>query len=518
MKRMSVIILLIMAVTGSAVPALAAKQEDKRDDQYYPELRNDEDMRVIQSKKNMLSSGVQYGGWITPVIIYQEIPQFELLPPIVSVPWTIPSYTFKADELATSVTTSRVWLKTYLWDNSYLYVRGKDTYTAVISQASVSKVKDKNVLDLDIGYIAMATPRRDVDFTAGRKYFLIGSGLVLDGRGDGAEFNYYSRYITIKALGAWSGWLVKDDNPYGLSDRDIATGAKRLFAGGRLSTEWFNQTLYVYGLGQFDYGKERYDNNKRTISALGGYTDGFTYYSQKTHYNSQYYGAGLEGVIVSGLSYSGEFIMERGKSYLPVNLIPGLYGYNILENILAYAAQLKLNYYINVLLKPVLAAQYAFGSGDVNRTDYRLPYGNAWGKDRGFLYFGTFVGGYALKPFLANMHVIGGSVSFSPFSWLNVYYVKNMTLIAKYWYYMKHRVFSPINYGLDATRPNRDIGHGIDLALRWLIFSDFSFFLNYGVFIPGKASGYYRDYLYARTTYSGTSYRHFMMGGFNISF
>jgi len=500
MKQIHILLLITALVAAFASSAMAAK-DDAKGDQYYPELKGDSDMQVLESKKNMISSGFQYGAWITPVFIYQETPQ---------------------KTLATSVTTFRAWFKTYLWDNSYLYVRGKDTYTAVLYQKGSQTAKNKNVADLDVGYIAMATPRKNVDFSIGRKYFILGSGLVMDGRGDGAEFNYYSKYINIKALGTWTGWLVKDDNPYGLSDRDVSTGAKRVFAGGRLSGDFFNQTLYAFGLAQIDFGKEKYDKQKQALSNLFGFNQGLMYYSQKSHYDSQYYGAGLEGVITSGLSYSGEFIMERGKSYLAGNIIPGYYGYNIRKDVLAYAAQLKLNYYINVMLKPVIMAQYAFGSGDMNRDDYRSPDANAGGKDRGFLYFGTFVGGYALRPLLANMHMISGTVAFSPFSWSSIYSLKNMTIMAKYMYYLKHKAMSAINYGLDATRPNRHIGQGVDLTLRWLLFSDFSCFVNYGIFIPGQAYGYHYFYDYYFSTYSYTHssvrYRHFLMGGFNVSF
>ena len=138
------------------------------------------------------------------------------------------------------------------------------------------------------------------------------------------------------------------------------------------------------------------------------------YYNKKTRYQSQYYGAGLEGVIVSGLTYSGEFIAETGKSY---SYDPLLNYIRSQKDILAFAGIAKLEYYINVLLKPVFTAQYAFGSGDPNRDDYRLPTGNRYGKDSGFIYFGTFVGGYALKPVLANLHVISASAAVSPFSW-----------------------------------------------------------------------------------------------------
>jgi hypothetical protein len=114
MKRLPVIALLMFIAAGFAMPGFAA--DLNRGDQIYPEVQNDEDMRVIESKKNMISSGVQYGAWITPVFIYQQTPQ---------------------NTLATQVTTFRLWFKTYLWDNSYLYLRGKDIYTAVLDRKSV---------------------------------------------------------------------------------------------------------------------------------------------------------------------------------------------------------------------------------------------------------------------------------------------------------------------------------------------------------------------------------------------
>ena len=149
MKRIPIMVLVLVVAAGFAARGFA-QQDEKREDQYYPELQNDEDMRVILSKKNMLSSGVQYGAWITQSYIHQES---------------------ALNKLDTSVTTARVWLKTYLWDNSFLYVRGKDTYTGVIWQSGVSRTSNKNVADLDLGYIATASPRRDVDFSVGNVNF-----------------------------------------------------------------------------------------------------------------------------------------------------------------------------------------------------------------------------------------------------------------------------------------------------------------------------------------------------------
>ncbi|TFH39793.1 MAG: hypothetical protein E4G96_08700, partial [Chrysiogenales bacterium] len=464
MKKISSVTLLSLLLSiGVSLAGTSARAQ-----LFTPEPETDPEMRTYASRKNMVDSGVQYGAWVSPYIIYQETP---------------------GNSMATSVNTFRAWLKTYLWDNSFLYVRGKDTYTAVLKKGG-SGARNKNVYDLDIGYISMATPRRNIDFSVGRKYYIIGSGLVLNGRGDGAEFNFYSKYINVKALGTWTGYLVKDDNPYGMSDRDIATGAKRIFGGGMISTEWFNQKLYAFGIAQFDFGKERYDRDRRAFAALTNWAEGFSYYSGRSHYDSQYYGVGLQGVIVSGLIYSGEFVMERGKSYLSgTSYSQYLPGYNVKSDIIAYAGQFKMAYYVKTLLHPVFTAQYNFGSGDINRDDYRRPNGNSLGRDSGFIYFGTYVGGYAFKPLLANMHVMSGSASLSPFSWSDIIFIKAMTVTARYFYYLKHKTLATVNYGFDATKPEREIGHGLDLSLKWRLFSDFTFFVNYGLFVPGKAFG-----------------------------
>src|SRR4030042_110432 len=139
MKKLPVAALLLVVIAGFSRSGLAAK-----DEQYYPELQNDEDMRVLESEKNMLSSGFQYGAWITPVFIFQEAPQ---------------------NKLTTLVTTFRVWMKTYLWDNSYLYLRGEDTSRAVLRERGVASARNKNVLDLDLGFIAMGMKRKAVHFT-----------------------------------------------------------------------------------------------------------------------------------------------------------------------------------------------------------------------------------------------------------------------------------------------------------------------------------------------------------------
>ena len=310
----------------------------------------------------------------------------------------------------------------------------------------------------------------------GRKFFTIGTGIVFNGRGDGGEFNFYSRYVDVKLFGAYTGLLKTDNNPYNLSDKDIADGAKRMFTGGTISKGRWNQTVYLLGLMQIDKGKEES--------------------GEKSRYNSNYVGIGLKGVFGEAY-YFAEFIHETGESYID--------GTSEKEDVKANAAIIGLNYYLNQSYNPVLLFQYAYGSGDKDRSDYKSPTGNTSGSDNGFLYFGSFAGGYGLKPILSNIHIIRVGWSFVPLYDSKNISLRRMNLIAKYSYYLKDESKSGINYG-EASKNSRDIGHGFDVAFRWKVFSDLSFHINYALFVPGNA--------YA----SSEEMTHFIMSGFLFSF
>ncbi len=280
-------------------------------------------------------------------------------------------------------------------------------------------------------------------------------------------------------LGMYTGLLQKDSNPYGLSDKDLSDGAKRVFSGGTIAANFLNQKIYLFGIAQIDQGDE--DSNA------------------KTRYESQYYGAGLEGVVLQNASYFAEFVYETGESYLQ--------GINETSSIAAYAVNSGINYFFPVALNPALIIQYAFGSGDKYRADYSdstRPSG-ATGDDTGFIYFGTFSGGYALKPQLSNIHIFRAGISFTPFSWADSIYIKNMSLSGKYSYYLKDNKDSAINTA-EGSLPESFIGQGIDFSLRWQIFYDLSMYVNYGLFLPGDAFA------------SSEGARNFVMSGVNFSF
>ncbi len=461
MRTKSLCIIALAAVILTALPAWAQKKEAPfpdsiTEDVFFPNLQADPEMKSPEVGKKPFT--ISYGGWITPTVIDDRK---------------------NADsDLMMSYTTVKLWMQMSLWQNAFIHVRGKDAYSRVITEKNQGGVEDwKNVLDLDVGFIHMATSGRALQLALGRKFYIIGTGLVFNGRGDGGELDLYTRVIDVKLFGLYTGYLQKDSNPYGLSDKDFSSGATRIFAGGTLEKSFANQTIYLLGLAQIDQGDEPAGTN--------------------TRYQSQYYGAGMKGVVLTSMDYYAEFIYEMGESYISAT--------NEKKDIAAMAGMFGVNWYIDAPMNPALMFQYAYGSGDADRAGYKST-GNTKGDDTGFISFGTFVGGFALRPQLSNLHIARLGIAISPFYASDKPYLKRINLIPRYSYYMKDKPGGNINSG-EAASNSRDVGHGVDMSLRWGIFYDLSLFANYGLFLPGEA---YKN--------ENNDPRHFIMGGFNLVF
>ena len=219
----------------------------------------------------------------------------------------------------------KLFLKFYMWDNSYFYVRTKKSLMAVLDQSDLNIDEHKFFFDIDVAYMNMFWNRwYSIHFSVGRKFFVLGSGLVFNGRGDGLQLDFSAKSVHLKVMAAYIGYinfLNNELNPYGLSDRDISVGARRLFVGGSLSYGFYNQKVYILALGQLDFGKESS--------------------TEKTHYQSQYYGLGFKGIILDGLTYFTEGVFETGISYLN--------GTDETRPIIAGAVQLGMKYYFDAI-------------------------------------------------------------------------------------------------------------------------------------------------------------------------
>jgi len=447
--------ILFVLLMFTACIDLFAQSIQASEERFFYGTNMDEDFKIGHSDNSFSSKGIQYGLILSPIFLFED-----------NSTGTLSSYILNA----------RVFGKVYLWNNSFFYIRAKNTYLGIITSKGIyDSYSSDNLLDLDMAHLSMSYLNNRINFSVGRKYYSIGTGIILNGRGDGAEAVWHTSIFSLNLLGLYTGFLLKDDNPYKLNDKDITDGAKRVFGGGTVSTVVFNQKIYLFGLVQIDNSDQE---------------EFF-----ETKYDSQYYGIGLDGVVFGNMSYYAEFIYERGTSYISSDRSTA----HEKSNISAFAGNSGVYYYVPAALNPMLIFQYSFGSGDENRTSYagsnRLA--GASGNDKGFITFGTFAGGYALKPQLGNIHVIRAGFSFTPFN--------NMSLGSKYFYYLKDKKEAPINSG-EAALPKAFIGQGVDVSFRWQILYDLSMYINYGLFIPGDA-------------YDNVSKvnRNFVMAGVNLS-
>jgi len=444
-------ILIILIITASTNLFSQTIQSDQ--DRFFYSPDSDNDLKIILPEKSFSQQGIQYGAILSPVYMFEDN---------------------DGGQLGSYLLTAKIWAKSYLWSNSFFYIRGKNSYLGIqTNKENYSSLESDNVFDLDLAYLSISSTNGNLNISAGRKFYSIGSGLILNGRGDGGEASWFGSILSINLLGMYTGILKKDSNPYGLNDKDITDGAERIFSGGTVSAAFYNQKLYISGLSQIDMAEQ--------------------IKNRETEYNSQYYAAGLEGVVLQDITYFAEYIYETGTSYITNTLSP-----NKKSKIKAHAVNSGISYYIPILLSPALLLQYTFGSGDKYRTDNSMSNrpSDSENNDSGFISFGTFSGGYALKPVLSNIHILKGGFSFSP--------VSKMSLGAKYLYYIKDKKESSINTD-EAALPESFIGHGMDVSLRWQMFYDLSLYVNYGIFIPGDAYD------------QSEGNKNFVMGGINLS-
>lgn len=429
-KFLFLIILLVTATASYAADERILPEE------YIPDLSADADMAVAAQPSTAMTA--TYGGWVTPILVADR----------------------RGDVSTNSfLALVKVWGKLSLGGNSFIYIRAKDLYTKVLSSENYDGDTSNNLVDIDAGYVEFATSRRAFSLAAGRKFFFVGTGTVLAGRGDGADLRLKSALADLQLFGMYTKFLNKDDNPYDRSSKDRDDGARRVFAGAVAEKGFLNQTAYLFGVVQRDRASE---------NAVA-----------KIRYQSEYYGAGIKGVPVDGFDYHLEGVYERGRSYL--------YNSSDRKTIGAYALIASADYFISAPYNPAVSIQYAFASGDEDRYSSTESSANSAGKDTGFVGFGSFNGGLAFRPDLSNLHVIRAGGSVMPFAASASPRLTRVNAGIRYNHYLKDKPGGGVNIDGVARKNSRSVGQGIDLSVKWKTFSDLSFFAQYGIFIPGAA-------------------------------
>ncbi len=362
----------------------------------------------------------------------------------------------------------RLWSQISYQKEYVLYVRLKHLYAhRDIGSLSTSYRSDYEGPHLDMAYININQPKWKipVDLTLGRQYLFIGRGIAYSNVNLGVKFKTdIGRKAYIKAF------LSQADENEDNIDTSVPNYKKtgsRVFAGTELAYSGLKDNL-IYGFVLIQR-----DKNPRFPPETP---------DQSYRYNSEHYGIGLQSVNPkTRLNYWLEVINEQGRSQVDtVSVSPEE------KNIHAWATDAGLNYKFNLPLKPGLEFEYAYGSGDKDRSSVTDTYsgGNRYGADTNFLYFGSFFSGYALAPTLSNLHIYKIDFSFKPFEKFKL--GKNIACGVKYFKYRKDKKAGGI-YDTEATQSSIDIGQETDAYFYWQIRKNIYWSNRYGVFLPGNA-------------------------------
>ncbi len=355
----------------------------------------------------------------------------------------------------------RLWLKAILRPSEYsdskhfFYLRLKNLYIDQKPESTAGGY-DHDGPHLDYAYFILDF--RPCWIQTGRRYFSIGRGIAYSNVSDGAEILYYFKNFNIKSF--ISRTLPREEN-IDLSVPGYDKKSERFFYASEIN--YFalpNHNIYGYFLIQKDYSNEQPEDS----------THDYTY-------DSQYLGLGAEGKISDKLNYWMEIIKQSGKSRI--------YDTNEKKTIDSWALDCGISYDFNIYSHPIVSLEYAFGSGDKDRTSVTdTQNGNTQGKDTNFLYFGYIPTGYSLCPRLSNIRFYRIGVLLKPFEKITNF--KRVTVGINYYRYYKDKSQGGI-YDPEATQSNNDIGREIDFDISWHVLSDLRIILQYGHFIPGKS-------------------------------
>ncbi|MFQ5786739.1 MAG: hypothetical protein ACE5H1_02035, partial [Thermodesulfobacteriota bacterium] len=291
-----------------------------------------------------------------------------------------------------------------------------------------------------------------IKLTAGRFRSSIGSQLAYTKRANGVQLEGQSKWIDLK--------LFAFRNLYTEENIDFTTPgfrhSKRFFYGAEAKYNGFKKHQpYLFALIQEDHSGESTEDP-----------------DQDYEYDSRYYGVGSRGQIIKDLYYDIEGILETGWSFPEASEARGFSPDN--ERIEAWAFDTTLTYQYDMITQPTFSAEYAFGTGDPDRTGRVTATtggGNKEGTtDRNFLTFGYINTGLSLAARISNLRMAKLGFSLTPLEYVGN---KNLNVETNYFIFNKDEKEGAISDSR-ADRRKRNIGTEFDVNIKWKIFSDLS--------------------------------------------
>lgn len=343
------------------------------------------------------------------------------------------------------------WLRLSLPANLQFFGRIKDNVVLSLLPPPADGKFVKNLWDVDALYLQASVPDAGFTATLGRKLFVLGSGFLLGGNGDGFDLQLLTPLVQLKVLGFYTGLLNPGYAAYSMGAWDNENGARRYFGGYSGGFTILGHDISLLGMYQGDLGL-----------------------APEQQYTSWYSGLQLKGLL-----FGGAYLLEayRQKGYSPLGTGSG--------TILAYGGTARYQLQFKVPMAPSLVLRYSLASGDSDRTSTKGAVGNTAEVDSAFQVFGQFPVGTAFRPNFSNIQIVQLGASFNPLE-KGPAILRKTSLGARYYYYAKWVAAGVVNLGEAATAVH-DLGHGVDFSSRWSPYNDVSMFFNAGLFIPGSA-------------------------------
>lgn len=322
---------------------------------------------------------------------------------------------------------------------------------------------DRGWYEVDIGR-ALHISRKDdplgLSVRLGRQDVQFGTGYALDLPLDAVRFD--ARLAALRVTGIWGRTIGSYPNV----DRSepVDSHSARRIGGVQLTYEGIeNHRPFAYAVWNDDFTDERPQDPRQNYA-----------------YDTRYFGFGSRGSIITDLNYWAEAVFEFGKSY-------GDGDFYSRDDVRAFGSDIGIEKLFRCAMRPRLAAEYMFASGDNDRifSPTNAAGGNYGDRiDRSFVGFGFRDTGISSGLTPSNLHIwkVGGSLH--PLEQVEL--LRDFEVGTNWFLYHKNRSRAAIS---DTSAGEFDgfVGWEMDYFVNWRLSSDLAWTIRWGMFFPGDA-------------------------------
>jgi hypothetical protein len=347
---------------------------------------------------------------------------------------------------------------------------------------------DADLLNLAGSYSQSPTGAFLLRYAFGRMPFSDFTGLVLNQKADGIMLGVEIPALSARVSAAYTGLVSKGASSIALSRNDVNDVSNPLvyFAPPRLIEtvgvsilDILGQKLTVSGAFQQDLRDTLLDLASPATDLIAAGTTAFDP-SRGGPVYSEYFGLGLDGTIVSTLSYT--LYSYLGLTHDLV-YTAGSYQSSLGVSVLAGVG---VSYFMENALFSRIGAKFLFVSGDPGATSVYESNTQAFSL---FTPISRTSLGYVFSPQLSNIMRAELGYSLKPLSFLSGDLGKSLETSIKADVYLRPTPGAISESGVDSANTDLYLGTEADLSVNFRPLSDLGLTLWGGVFFPGSAFG-----------------------------